>query len=82
MYNNQPIEVLLEACKLSIDVLEEPVWYSCEINQQYSSEHGLEDLKMYVVFKHSYKIVVNNNDNCYCLEWISNQYSVLTFQLR
>lgn len=49
VYNNQPIEVLMEACKLSISQLSEPVWYSCEVNQRFSSELGIEDLKMYVV---------------------------------
>lgn len=47
--NNQPIEVLLEACKQSIAELDEPVWYSCEVFQRFSNELGLEDLKMYAV---------------------------------
>lgn len=47
--NNQPIEVLLEACKQSIVKLDEPVWYSCEVNQRFSNELGIEDLKMYAV---------------------------------
>jgi bleomycin hydrolase len=47
--NNQPIEVLLEACKQSIARLGEPVWYSCEVNQRFSNELGLEDLKLYAV---------------------------------
>ncbi|XP_060845140.1 bleomycin hydrolase-like [Rhopalosiphum padi] len=45
--NNQPIEVLLEACKQSIARLGEPVWYSCEVNQRFSNELGLEDLKLH-----------------------------------
>lgn len=45
--NNQPIEVLLEACKQSIATLGEPVWYSCEVNQRFSNEHGFEDLKIH-----------------------------------
>lgn len=49
LYNNQPIEVLLEACKQSVTVLGEPVWYSCDVNQRFSSELGVQDLKMYVV---------------------------------
>ncbi|XP_025409149.1 bleomycin hydrolase-like [Sipha flava] len=47
VYNNQPIEVLLEACKNSISKLNEPVWYSCEVNQKFSSELGIEDLKIH-----------------------------------
>ncbi|XP_029341511.1 bleomycin hydrolase-like [Acyrthosiphon pisum] len=47
MRNNQPIEVLLEACKLSIATLGEPVWYSCEVHQRFSNELGLEDLKIH-----------------------------------
>jgi len=49
LYNNQPIEVLLEACKQSVTVLGEPVWYSCDVNQRFSSELGVQDLEMYVV---------------------------------
>lgn len=49
VYNNQPIEVLIEACKNSISQLNEPVWYSCEVDQKFSSELGIEDLKMYVI---------------------------------
>ncbi|XP_015369829.1 PREDICTED: bleomycin hydrolase-like [Diuraphis noxia] len=45
--NNQPIEVLLEACKKSIATLDEPVWYSCEVDQRFSSELGFEDLKIH-----------------------------------
>lgn len=50
VYNNQPMEVLLEACEQSLSVLGEPVWYSCEVNQRFASKLGFEDLKMYVVF--------------------------------
>lgn len=46
VYNNQPIEVLLEACKQSISTLGEPVWYSCEVNRRFSNELGCEDLEM------------------------------------
>lgn len=49
IHNNQPIEVLLEACKQSIATLDEPVWYSCEVDQRFSDELGIEDLKMYAV---------------------------------
>ncbi|KAE9533479.1 hypothetical protein AGLY_009117 [Aphis glycines] len=45
--NNQPIEVLLEACKQSIATLDEPVWYSCEVDQRFSNELGIEDLKIH-----------------------------------
>ncbi|XP_026819397.1 bleomycin hydrolase-like [Rhopalosiphum maidis] len=45
--NNQPIEVLLEACKQSIARLGEPVWYSCDVNQRFSNELGLEDLRLH-----------------------------------
>lgn len=47
MLNNQPIEVLIEASKKSIGTLGEPVWYSCEVDQRFSNELGLEDLEMY-----------------------------------
>ncbi|XP_060865392.1 bleomycin hydrolase-like [Metopolophium dirhodum] len=47
MRNNQPIEVLLEACKQSIATLGEPVWYSCEVYQRFSNELGIEDLKIH-----------------------------------
>ncbi|XP_025191192.1 bleomycin hydrolase-like [Melanaphis sacchari] len=45
--NNQPIEVLLEACKQSIAILDEPVWYSCAVEQRFSNELGFEDLKIH-----------------------------------
>lgn len=47
LYNNQPIEVLMEACKRSIDTLDEPIWYTCEVNQRFSGDLGFEDIQMY-----------------------------------
>lgn len=49
LYNNQPIEILLEACKQSINKLKEPVWYSCEVDKKFASDLGSEDLQMYVL---------------------------------
>jgi len=46
IYNNQPIEVLIDAASKSIKE-GEPVWFGCEVSKFMASKEGLLDLEVY-----------------------------------
>ena len=45
VYNNQPIEVLMNAAVQSIKN-NEPVWYGCDVGKKFTRKLGFEDLDM------------------------------------
>lgn len=45
LYNNQPIEILMDLVVKSIKS-GEPVWFGCDVGKRTSRKHGILDLKM------------------------------------
>ncbi len=45
LYNNQPIEVLMDLVVKSIKN-GEPVWFGCDVGKRSYRKHGILDLKM------------------------------------
>lgn len=45
LYNNQPVEVLLEMVASSIKA-NEPVWFGCEVSKRFAGKQGIEDLNV------------------------------------
>ncbi|GBP83072.1 Bleomycin hydrolase [Eumeta japonica] len=52
-YNNQPIDILMQAVKKSIEG-GEAVWFGCEVSKRFERKNGLEDLDA-----HDYRLVFN-----------------------
>lgn len=48
MYNNQPVELLMEMVAASIKK-GEPIWFGCEVSKRFAVKLGIEDLTMYAV---------------------------------
>ncbi|KAG5900093.1 hypothetical protein JTB14_016062 [Gonioctena quinquepunctata] len=44
IYNNQPVELLLELTKKSI-IDGEAVWFGCEVSKRFAAKQGIQDLK-------------------------------------
>lgn len=82
LYNNQPIEILLEACKKSISERGEPVWYSCEVEKKFSSDLGSEDLQMYVTEKLNLSFINPYYFLRFKIDTIWNRYSAPIYQTR
>jgi len=57
IYNNQPIDVLMEVASKSIKA-GEPVWFGCEVGKHMASKEGLLDLDA-----HDYNMVFDTNVN-------------------
>jgi bleomycin hydrolase len=57
VYNNQPIDILVEVTAKSINA-GEPVWFGCEVRKNMASEHGILDITA-----HDYQMVFNTNVN-------------------
>lgn len=70
LYNNQPMDVLVEACRQSVTVLGEPVWYSCEVDQKFASELGVEDLQMYAGPSRQNARFPSTRNWTPCYEWV------------
>jgi len=51
IYNNQPIELLMQVVVQSI-TSGEPVWFGCEVSKRFAAKQGIEDLTI-----HDYKSV-------------------------
>lgn len=51
IYNNQPVELLLELVAKSIQN-GEPVWFGCDVNKRFYLKRGFEDLKV-----HNFKLM-------------------------
>lgn len=45
LYNNQPVELLLELVTKSLKN-GEPVWFGCEVSKRFAGKQGIEDLDM------------------------------------
>lgn len=45
LYNNQPIEILMDLVVKSIKN-GEPVWFGCDVGKRTSRKHGISDLNM------------------------------------
>lgn len=45
IYNNQPVELLMELAAKSIKE-GEPVWFGCEVSKRFASSQGIQDLHM------------------------------------
>lgn len=46
LYNNQPIDVLMDVTKLSI-MAGQPVWFGCDVSKRYAMKPGVEDLQVH-----------------------------------
>ncbi|XP_065362716.1 bleomycin hydrolase [Calliphora vicina] len=51
LYNNQPVEILLQMVVASIKA-GEPVWFGCEVSKRFAPRQGIEDLNV-----HDFKLV-------------------------
>ncbi|KAI8127898.1 Bleomycin hydrolase [Lucilia cuprina] len=51
LYNNQPVEILLQMVAASIKA-GEPVWFGCEVSKRFAPRQGIEDLNV-----HDFKLV-------------------------
>ncbi|XP_046739679.1 bleomycin hydrolase isoform X2 [Diprion similis] len=51
IYNNQPVELLMNLCAESIKQ-NEPVWFGCEVGKRLAMKQGIQDLKA-----HDFKLV-------------------------
>lgn len=47
IYNNQPVELLLEMTAKSIKA-NDAVWFGCEVSKRFAPKQGIQDLAMYV----------------------------------
>ena len=45
IYNNQPIDLLLDMTTDSI-MDNEAVWFGCEVSKRFAPKHGIQDLEM------------------------------------
>lgn len=45
LYNNQPVEVLLQMVAASLKA-GEPVWFGCEVSKRFAGKQGIEDLNV------------------------------------
>lgn len=45
LYNNQPVEILLQMVAASIKD-GEPVWFGCEVSKRFAARQGIEDLNV------------------------------------
>lgn len=45
IYNNQPVELLLDLTAKSIEA-GEAVWFGCEVSKRFAGKQGIQDLKM------------------------------------
>lgn len=45
LYNNQPIEILMDLVVKSIKI-GEPVWFGCDVGKKHGRKHGILDLNM------------------------------------
>lgn len=45
IYNNQPVELLLDLTGKSIEA-GEAVWFGCEVSKRFASKQGIQDLKV------------------------------------
>ncbi|XP_046418084.1 bleomycin hydrolase isoform X1 [Neodiprion fabricii] len=51
IYNNQPVELLMNLCAESIKQ-NEPVWFGCEVSKRFAMKQGIQDLEA-----HDFKLV-------------------------
>lgn len=51
VYNNQPVELLMNLCAESIKQ-NEPVWFGCEVSKRFAAKQGIQDLNA-----HDFKLV-------------------------
>lgn len=45
IYNNQPIDLLLEVTAKSIKE-NEAVWFGCEVGKRFAAKQGIQDMKV------------------------------------
>ncbi|XP_012269772.2 bleomycin hydrolase isoform X2 [Athalia rosae] len=46
IYNNQPVELLMNLCAKSIEN-NESVWFGCEVSKRFAAKQGVQDLKVH-----------------------------------
>lgn len=51
LYNNQPVEILMDLVTTSLKN-GEPVWFGCEVSKRFAAKQGIEDLTI-----HDFKLV-------------------------
>ncbi|KAF2899881.1 hypothetical protein ILUMI_06307 [Ignelater luminosus] len=64
IYNNQPVELLMELAAKSIKE-GEPVWFGCEVSKRFASSQGIQDLQIHnfpLVFGTDIQITMSKAD--------------------